>query len=93
MPVLPLLMGSSTALGIGYFCVDIYRNRSRLSQKAEPPADLMGYEVIPSPEDANFHAVGQAINHAGHGVSEVASECASGVGPCVDAIAHIISHH
>jgi hypothetical protein len=93
MQLLPLLIGSSTALGIGYFCVDLYRNRRRLTEKPVPEADLTCYEVG-ALDGADLRAIGQTASHAGHAIGEATSECASGgVGHCVEAIAHVISHH
>lgn len=93
MPLLSLVIGSSTALGIGYFCADLYRNRRRLAEKPVPEADLTCYEVgIPDGDD--LQAASQAIGHAGHGIAEASGECMSGgIGHCVEAIAHVIAHH
>ncbi|NEQ24071.1 MAG: hypothetical protein F6K28_34095 [Microcoleus sp. SIO2G3] len=86
MHLIGLLIGSSTVLGVGYFCIDLYRNRSRLSVKPKPPAGIFCFDTLPSPEDNQVQAVGHAI--------EEASRCASeGVGHCVEAIAHTLSHH
>lgn len=94
MPLLPLLIGSSTAFGIGYFCVDVYRNRCRLSGKAVPEADLSCYELGAIPDDVDFRAFGQTVSHAGHAIKEATSECmSSGIGHCVETIAHVLSHH
>lgn len=93
MPLIPLLIGSSTALGVGYFCVDLYRNRRRLAEKPVPETDLTCYD-IGLPDQVDFQAAEQAISHAGHAIGEASSECASGgIGHCVEAIAHVISHH
>lgn len=93
MPLLPLLVGSSTALGIGYFCVDVYRNRDRLSKKPVPEMDLTCYEVGFLDSD-DFRAVEQTVSHAGHAIGEASSECISGsVGHCVETISHVLSHH
>ena len=95
MPLLPLLVGSSTALGMGYFCVDVYRNRQRLSKKHVPEVDLTGCDVgIVVPDGDDFQAVGQIVSHGGHAIGEASSECAGGgVGHCVEAIAHVIAHY
>ena len=93
MPLLPLLIGSSTALGIGYFCVDVYRNRRRLIEKPVPEVDLTCYGFI-IPDGDDLQAVGQAVSHAGHAIGEASSECMSdGIGHCVEAISHVIAHH
>lgn len=94
MPLLPLLIGSSTALGIGYFCVDIHRNRRRLAEKPVPEVDLTCYELGIIPDSDDFQGVGHAVSHASHAIGEASSECMSGgIGHCVEAIAHVISHH
>ncbi|MBE9156981.1 hypothetical protein IQ265_09090 [Nodosilinea sp. LEGE 06152] len=94
MPLLPLVIGSSTALGIGYFCADLYRNRRRLAEQPEPQADMTCYELGDIPRGEDLEAMGRAVSHAGHGVAEASSECISGtIGHCVEAIAHSLSHH
>lgn len=93
MQLLPLFIGSSTALGIGCFCLDLYRNRRRLSTKPNLTIDLVCYDPLPSPDGDDLQAVGQAVSHVSHAVGD-ASHCASnGVGHCVEAIAHALSHH
>jgi len=93
MPLIPLLIGSSTALGVGYFCADVYRNRRRLSEKPVPETDLTCYE-IGLPDQVDFRVAEQTLSHAGHAIGKASSECASGgIGHCVEAIAHGISHH
>ena len=92
MQLLPLLIGSSTALGIGYFCLDLYRNRRRLFTTSNPSVDLSCLDAWVAP-DGNDLQVGQAVNHASHVVGE-ASQCANnGLGHCAEAIAHTLSHH
>lgn len=94
MPLIPLLIGSSTALGISYFCVDLYRNRRRLAEKPVPEVDLTCYEIGDIPDGKDLQAVGHVVSHAAHRIAETSSECASGgIGHCVEAIAHVISHH
>ncbi|WP_416674253.1 hypothetical protein [Egbenema bharatensis] len=94
MPLIPLLIGSSTALGVGYFCADVYRNRRKLVEKPVPETDLTCYESGIIPEGDSFQGVGQAITHAGHGIAEASSERTSGgIGHCVEAIAHSLSNH
>ena len=85
MHLIPLLIGSSTAVGIAYFCIDLYRNRSRLTVKPNPAADAFCFDVLPSPEGDRVHAVGHAVGEASHHAGE-------GVGQCIEAIAHT-SHH
>lgn len=92
MQILPLLIGFSTALGIGFFCLDLYRNRRRLLTKSNPSVDLSCLDAWAYP-DGDDLKVGQAVNHASHAMGEV-SHCASnGLGHCVEAIAHTLSHH
>lgn len=94
MPLIPLLIGSSTALGMGYFCVDLYRNRRKLAEKPGPEVDLTCYEFGDIPNGKDLQVVGDAIGQAGHGMVETSSECVSGgIGHCVEAIGHVISHH
>ncbi len=92
MPLFPLLIGSSTVLGIGYCCVDVYRNRKRLRDKT-PDADLTGYELESAAVDAGLQTLGRATNHAGHAASEAVGEVASGAGAWIEAIAHTLFHH
>ncbi|MGP1388006.1 MAG: hypothetical protein ACTS2F_31005 [Thainema sp.] len=93
MPLLPILIGSSTVFGMGYFCVDIYRNRRRLSEKAVPEANLTCYE-LGVPDEIDVHAIGQTLSHAEHAIGEATSEYMSGgIGHCVEAIAHSLSNH
>ena len=94
MPLIPLLSGLSTALGIGYFCADLYRNRRKMAEQSVPDADLTCYELGDIPDGDDLQGVGQVLSHAGHGIAEASSECMSGeIGHCVEAIAHVISHH
>ncbi|MFQ4136754.1 hypothetical protein PGN35_010580 [Nodosilinea sp. PGN35] len=94
MPLLPLAIGSTTALGLGYFCADLYRNRRRLAEQPVPEADLTCYELGDIPNGQDLEVVGGAISRAGHGLAEASSDCASsGIGHCVEAIAQVIAHH
>lgn len=86
MHLIPLLISSFTAAGIGYFCIDLYRNRSRLNEKPTPPADAFCFDTLPSSEGNQVHAVGHAVSEASHHAGE-------GAGHCVEAIAHTLSHH
>jgi hypothetical protein len=80
-------------LGISYFCVDVYRNRYRLSERTVPETDLTCYEVGVL-DGADFRAAEQTISHAGHAIGEASGECISGgVGHCVETITHVIAHH
>lgn len=58
MPMIPLLIGSTTALGLGYFCADLYRNRRRLTEKPVPEADVTCYEFGDIPTGKDLEAVG-----------------------------------
>ncbi|MEM1242445.1 MAG: hypothetical protein AAGI45_21655 [Cyanobacteria bacterium P01_H01_bin.26] len=90
-PFLPIAVGLPTAVGVGCFCADIYRNRRRLGQKSVPAVDMTGGDVGIVPDGGDLHGIGQAVNHAGHGAVEVSGECMSGgLGQCLDAIAHVI---
>jgi hypothetical protein len=73
-----VLTGAVTALGIGYFCVDLYRNRNNRLSRFEPIADITGVECSPN---------------AIHGVEDASHSIGDGVGRCVEAIAHTLSHH
>lgn len=93
MPLLPLLIGSFTALGIGYFCADVYRNRRRLTEAPVPKTDLTCYE-IDLPDQVDLRGVEHTLSHASHAIGDASGECMSGgVGHCLEAIAHSISHH
>ncbi len=93
MHLLPLLIGSSTALGMGYFCVDLHRFRRRLATAPSPEVDLTCCDLLVLPDGDDLQAVGQAVSHVSHGVGE-ASHCASnGVGHCVETIAHVLLHY
>ncbi len=93
MSLLPLVISASTAIGLGYFGVDLYRNRRRLSEKPVPDVDLTCYEVGML-DRGDIPTVGNAVGHVGHSVAEASSECMGGsIGHCVEAIAHAISHH
>jgi hypothetical protein len=73
-----VLTGAVTALGVGYFCVDLYRNRNQRLSHFEPIADITGVEFSPNV----VHAEGELSHNIGDGLGE-----------CVEAIAHTLSHH
>lgn len=90
MHILPLLVASSTALGFGYFCLDVYRNRHRLSPQTKPTTDLACCEFVPIPDGSDLQAVGQTVTHMSHAAEHCASD---GVGKCAEAIVHTLFHH
>jgi hypothetical protein len=73
-----VLTGAVTGLGIGYFCVDLYRNRNKRLSHFEAIADMTGVEFSPNVVPA---------------VGEVSHNIGDGLGECVEAIAHTLSHH
>jgi hypothetical protein len=79
--VIPACTSVITVLGVGYFCVDLYRNRSKRLSHFEAIADVTGLECSP-----NAIQVEHEVAEAGHTVAE-------SLGNCVEAIAHTISHH
>lgn len=87
MQFVPLTIVASTALGAGYFCLDLYRNRRRLTTK--PTVDLVCYDSLPC-ENGD---VSQALSHVSHGIGDASDCVSSGMGHCVEAIAHTLSHH
>ncbi|HEY9877003.1 MAG TPA: hypothetical protein V6D29_01045 [Leptolyngbyaceae cyanobacterium] len=87
MQLVPLVIVSSTVLGVGYFCLDLYRNRRRLAMK--PTVSLVCYDSLPCENgDAS-----QAVSQVSHAVGDASTCVSSGVGHCVEAIAHTLSHH
>lgn len=70
-----------TVLGVGYFCVDLYRNRSKRLSHFEAIADVTGLECSP-----NAIQVEHEVAEASHTVGE-------SLWNCVEAIAHTLSHH
>jgi hypothetical protein len=73
-----VLTGAVTGLGIGYFCVDLYRNRNKRLSHFEAIADMTGVEFSPN---------------VVHAADEVSHNIGDGLGECVEAIAHTLSHH
>jgi hypothetical protein len=73
-----VLTGAVTALGVAYFCVDLYHNRNKHRSHFEPIADITGVECSPN---------------AMHGVEDASHSIGDGVGHCIEAIAHTLSHH
>ena len=58
-PFLPIAVGLPTAVGVGYFCADIYRNRRRLGRKPVPAVDMTGCDAGIVPDGGDLHAIGQ----------------------------------
>lgn len=77
-----VLTGALTILGVGYFCVDWYRNRSKRLSHFEGIADLTGLEF----SDSSLQKENDVAHHAVYTIE-------NGVGHCVEAIAHTLSHH
>ena len=93
MSLLSPLIGLFAALGIGYFCADVYRNRRRLTEKPVPEADLNCHE-IGILDQVDFRVAEHTLSHMGQAIGETSSECTSGgIEHCVEAIAHVLSHH
>jgi hypothetical protein len=78
-----------TVLGVGYFCVDLYRNRSKRLSHFEAIADVTGLECSP---DA-FQVENEIARNTVHGVAETSHTVGESLGNCVEAIAHTLSHH
>jgi hypothetical protein len=70
-----------TVLGVGYFCVDLYRNRSKRLSHFEAIADVTGLECSPDAIQVE------------HEVAEASHTVGESLGNCVEAIAHTLSHH
>jgi hypothetical protein len=86
-----LLAGSLAALGIVYFCVDVYRNRNKRSSGIDETAGfgsaVDGLSIADMPE-AN-----RLATQVSHSASESGHDISNGIGHVVDAIAHAFSHH
>jgi hypothetical protein len=81
--------GVLTVFGIGYFCVDLYRNRNRRLSNFEEIADFTGLDFCGS----NLQTENEIVHHAAHAVDEASHSLSNGVGHCAEAIAHTLSHH
>jgi hypothetical protein len=84
-----VLTGALTLLGVGYFCVDGYRNRSKRLSHFEAITDVTGLEF----SDISLQKEPGIAHHAVPTVGEVSHTIENGVGHCVEAIAHTLSHH
>lgn len=78
-----------TVLGVGYFCVDLYRNRNRHLSRFEPIADITGLDHCPQ----GLPAEHEIAHNAAHGVAEGSHSVETVLGKCVEAIAHTLPHH
>jgi hypothetical protein len=86
-----LLAGFSAAVGIVYFCVDVYRNRNKRSPGIDETAGfgsaVDGLSIADMPEVNRLTAqVSHAASESGHNISH-------GIGHVVNAIVHAVSHH
>lgn len=84
-----VLTSALTILGAGYFCVDLYRNRSKRLSHFEAIADVTGLEF----SDVSLQKETEMAHHAVHAVGEVSHTIENGVGHCLEVIAHTLSHH
>jgi maleate cis-trans isomerase len=78
-----------TVLGVGYFCVDLYRNRNKRLSHFEAIADVTGLESSP----AALNIENEIAHQTAHGVAEASHNVGESLGNCVEAIAHTLSHH
>jgi hypothetical protein len=81
--------GLITVLGVGYFCVDLYRNRSKRLSRFEAIADVTGLECSPNA----LQVENEIAHNAAHWVAEASHTVGESLGNCVEAIAHTLSHH
>lgn len=85
MPAVPLLIASAIATGIGYFCVDVYRNRRRLTAASAASVNLSTSTVADPLEVKDVQAAEQVLGEASHHISE-------GIEQSIEAIANTLSH-
>jgi hypothetical protein len=78
--------GSLAVLGIGYFGLDLYRNRNRPLSRFEDSGALSNIGIDASDLTQAAHSASHAVEVTDHGIEQV-------VGHCVEAIAHTLSHH
>lgn len=68
MQLILLVIAVPTAIGIGYFCLDLYRHRHRLSKKTGSTVDLTDLENLLTPDgdevQAIEHTASNIVNHA-----------------------------
>jgi hypothetical protein len=86
MAVIPLLVGSTIAIGIGYFCIDLYRNRNRLTSDTTATVNLSASTVADPLEVQDIQAAEQGLGEAIHHASD-------GIEKGVEAIANALNHH
>jgi hypothetical protein len=87
-----ILAGSLTALGVGCFCVDMYRNRNRRSSETNESTDLaVGGAIDLAIFDVELSDLpaGEQISHA---VSESGHSIGHAIGHGVETITHTLSH-
>jgi hypothetical protein len=82
-------MGIVTILGVGYFCVDLYRNRNKRLSHFEAIADVTGLDSSP----ADLNVENEIAHHTVYAVGEASHNIGESLGNCVEAIAHTLSHH
>jgi hypothetical protein len=80
--------GIVTIFGVGYFCIDLYRNRSKRLSHFEAIADVTGLDS--SPADLNIE--NEIAHHTAHAVGEASHNVGESLGNCVEAIAYTLSH-
>lgn len=94
MQLIPLIIAVPTVMGIGYFGLDLYRNRHRLSKKPNSTVDLSYLENLPTPDGDEVQAIEHTASHVVHHAASEASHCLNvDVTTCIDAISHTITHH
>jgi hypothetical protein len=86
MAIIPLLVGCSIAIGVGYFCVDLYRNRRRLTAEPTAAVNLSASTLADPVEVKDIQTTEQALGEAIHHAS-------SGIEHGVEAIARTLEHH
>lgn len=84
-----VLTTAFTLFGIGFFCVDWYRNRSKRLSHFEAISDVTGLEL----SDGMLQKENEITHHAVHAASERIHTIGEGVGHHIETIAHTLSHH
>jgi hypothetical protein len=88
MPLIPLIIIATVLLGIGYFVLDLYRNRHRLSTPPDPILDLSGSEAWAVPDGNDSHTLEQITDH----ISEASHAAGEALGHGLEAIGQALSH-